>query len=274
MRSSLKPKLSRKGIGFSLRQPRLAFLLLTGRLSYEEVLQELLGRDLRLLRNRIGSVLPNKGFHQMPQESIEETLRLISPTRQESSFGRLGRWHSFLYAITRSVVPKTIVETGVLYGHSSAAILAALEDNGNGRLISVDLPAEKHRTVTVGKQYVQIGIAQDRLSIGSAVPMSLRSRWTLQFGNSLDVLPRILDEVAPISIFIHDSLHTYDHMSAEFRLGYDALEPGGILVSDDIDYNSAWSDFCFSKGENWRSLSKGSRTSERFGFLIKSNRSG
>jgi hypothetical protein len=274
MRSSLKPKLSRKGIGFSLRQPRLAFLLLTGRLSYEEVLQELLGRDLELLRNRIGSVLPNKGFHQMPQESVEETLRLISPSKKESSFGRLNRWHSFLYAITRSVLPATVVETGVLYGHSSAAILAALEDNGAGRLISVDLPAEKHQTVTVGKQYVQIGIAQDRLSIGSAVPVSLRSRWTLQLGNSLDVLPMILDDVAPISIFIHDSLHTYDHMSAEFRLGYDALEPGGILVSDDIDYNSAWSDFCFSKGENWRSLSKGSGTSERFGFLIKSDWAG
>jgi hypothetical protein len=61
-------------------------------------------------------------------------------------------------------------------------------------------------------------------------------------------------------------------MMTEFHLGYDALEPGGLLISDDIDYNSAWPDFCHSKGENWKALSKESSTSERFGFLIKSDR--
>jgi hypothetical protein len=59
-------------------------------------------------------------------------------------------------------------------------------------------------------------------------------------------------------------------MMAEFRLGYDVLEPGGLLVSDDIGYNSAWSDFCHSKKEDWTALSKEPNTSEQFGFLIKS----
>jgi hypothetical protein len=206
----------------------------------------------------------------MSQESIEETLRLISPATHESSFGRLSQWHSFLYAITRSVLPKIVVETGVLYGHSSAAILAALEDNGAGRLISIDLPHERHRTVMSGQRHIQVGIASDGLSIGSAVPASLRTRWTLRFGNSLDALPRILGEATPISMFVHDSLHTYDHMMAEFHLGYDALELGGVLVSDDIGYNSAWSDFCHSKNENWKAFSKGRETNSQFAFLIKS----
>jgi len=61
-------------------------------------------------------------------------------------------------------------------------------------------------------------------------------------------------------------------MAAEFRLGYDAMEPGGLLISDDIDYNSAWSDFCHSNKESWKALSKDSNAGERFGFLIKSNR--
>jgi len=84
-------------------------------------------------------------------------------------------------------------------------------------LISIDLPAEAHRTVMDDQQYVQVGIASDALSIGSAVPNSLRARWILRLGNALDVLPKILDEVKPITMFIHDSLQTYDNMTAEFR---------------------------------------------------------
>jgi len=45
-----------------------------------------------------------------------------------------------------------------------------------------------------------------------------------------------------------------------------------LLISDDIDYNSAWLDFCHSKRENWKALSKESSSGERFGFLIKSAR--
>jgi hypothetical protein len=87
----------------------------------------------------------------------------------------------------------------------------------------------------------------------------------------LELLPKILGEAGSVSIFIHDSLHTYDHMMAEFRLGYDALELGGLLISDDIGYNSAWQDFCRSRKEEWKELSKGSDENDRFGFLIKSS---
>jgi hypothetical protein len=59
-------------------------------------------------------------------------------------------------------------------------------------------------------------------------------------------------------------------MMAEFRLGYDALEPRGLLVSDDIGYNSAWSDFCRSKNEKWKAFSKDRETSNLFAFLVKS----
>jgi hypothetical protein len=59
-------------------------------------------------------------------------------------------------------------------------------------------------------------------------------------------------------------------MMAEFSLGYDALEPGGLLISDDIGYNSAWQDFCESKEQEWEALSKGKESGDKFGFLIKS----
>jgi len=59
---------------------------------------------------------------------------------------------------------------------------------------------------------------------------------------------------------------------SEFELGYRALDSGGLLISDDIGYNSAWQDFCKSKGEDWKILSKELETDDQFGFLIKSSR--
>jgi hypothetical protein len=57
---------------------------------------------------------------------------------------------------------------------------------------------------------------------------------------------------------------------AEFNLGYDALEPGGLLISDDIEYNSAWQDFCKAKKQDWETLPRGIESGDKFGFLIKS----
>ena len=46
-----------------------------------------------------------------------------------------------------------------------------------------------------------------------------------------------------IDVFIHDSLHTYDHMLSEYHAAYPRLRPGGLLISDDADWNHAFSQF-------------------------------
>jgi predicted O-methyltransferase YrrM len=234
------------------------------------VLCVLVKNDIGLLRLRAGQVFGTSNFLKLSEKEMAKALDEITPAKQESSWRMLNRWHSFLYAIVRAYSPSLVVETGVLYGHSSAAILAALDDNGVGRLTSIDLPREEHQNIIVGRQHVQVGLSSDELSLGCAVPVELRSRWNLVLGNSLELLPKILGETGDVSIFIHDSLHTYDHMMAEFSLGFDALEPGGLLISDDIGYNVAWHDFCESKKEDWKALSKGSESGDKFAFLIKS----
>ena len=60
--------------------------------------------------------------------------------------------------------PNVVVETGVALGFSTATILAAMRENDQGHLYSVDLPA------------VQYGHERET---GSAVPAELRDRWTL-----------------------------------------------------------------------------------------------
>lgn len=57
------------------------------------------------------------------------------------------------------------------------------------------------------------------------------------------LLPQVLAEQGPVGIFIHDSLHTRANMLFEMGLGWAALEPGGVLLADDVDHNSAFSEF-------------------------------
>ena len=265
----MRLRLTRRNLDFALHNPRFALGLVTGRLDHEEMLRERVSKDLEFLRRRASTIHANQEFTDLSQYEIEDQLRSVTPAYVENSWRMLNRWHAFLYTVTRAVMPRIVIETGVLYGHSSASILAGLEDNRKGSLISIDLPLEQHQSITEDGKHVQVGIRSPNLAVGCAVPISLRSRWNLQVGNSLELLPKILQETGSISIFIHDSLHTYDHMMAEFRLGYDALEPGGLLISDDVGYNSAWQDFCRSKNREWMSMSKGRQTSDRFSFMIK-----
>ncbi len=260
---------SRFAVEFALRHPGLALLLKARAVRYEDVLRLLVARDLATLRKRYNRLLQNDTMLlQSPRDDLQRKLRRISPSRRETPQGAFNEWYAFLYAASRSLRPRIVVESGVLYGNSSAAILQALEDNGTGRLVSIDLPPQEHRNIVVDGQYIQTGLPS-ALPVGLVVSPRLRSRWELLLGDSLEVLPRLLHQVAPISMFIHDSLHTYEHMLAEYVQGYGALERGGILVSDDIRYNSAWTDFCKSRGEHGITLTKGAGKNT-FAFLVKS----
>ena len=133
------------------------------------------------------------------------------------------------YAVVRAFQPKIIVETGVANGVSSAYILLALHTNGRGSLYSIGLN---------DPQYLPAG-----KPLGWVVPQELRSTWKLLIGDSRTVLPGLLDQIGSTDIFIHDSLHTYEHMLWEFREAYPHLRSGGLLLSDDAKWNLAFAEF-------------------------------
>ena len=142
-----------------------------------------------------------------------------------------------LYVLIRLVKPDCIVETGVSSGASSAHILRALHDNKSGKLYSIDLPPDNLPT---GK------------ASGWVVPQHLRSRWTLQIGDSKDLLGPLLQNLGEIDCFIHDSLHTYEHMTWEFRTTWEYLKPGGLFLSHDIGANEAFFELMKEKGIAWK----------------------
>ena len=96
-----------------------------------------------------------------------------------------------LYALTRLLRPKRVVEVGVSSGVSSAYLLAALQRNRGGSLVSIDLPS-RPRKPRAGKPRpsTHSWTLPDGRSTGWAVPRRLRAGWTVLLGDKADELPR------------------------------------------------------------------------------------
>jgi predicted O-methyltransferase YrrM len=147
-------------------------------------------------------------------------LTMLSPLRAPA-----------LYVLIRLTAPEVVVETGVADGFSSSFILQALEKNGKGKLYSIDLPGQPGQELH-GKK------------TGWLVPDELRVRWDLRLGSSREHLPGLLRELGKVDLFYHDSDHSYENMTFEFRSVIGSLEHGGLVISDDITDSSAFEDFC------------------------------
>jgi predicted O-methyltransferase YrrM len=133
------------------------------------------------------------------------------------------------YAAIRAFAPKLVVETGVANGVSTAYLLLALQKNGQGVLHSIGLDDR--------------GYLPEGKALGWIVPDWLRPHWISHVGDSRELLPKILKELGSIDVFIHDSLHTYEHMLWEYRAAFPHIRSGGLLFSDDALWNQAFPEF-------------------------------
>jgi predicted O-methyltransferase YrrM len=148
---------------------------------------------------------------------------------------------AFLYGLVRGLKPATIIETGTANGISTTYLLAALQRNGSGRLISIDLPFQageglEFRPLVPGTRidiYDSSPVPAGKES-GWAVPDELRGPWDIRLGDARELLPAALSEVLELELFFHDSLHSREHMLFEFEAVWPHLADGGVLVADDI----------------------------------------
>jgi predicted O-methyltransferase YrrM len=172
-----------------------------------------------------------------------------------------GPWWELLYLVVRFAKPRLSVETGVFDGVSSAVILQALADNGGGELISIDLPAVE----TIAGSTHQMGnttTLPPGQQPGWIIPDFLREQHRLLLGDSKELLPRVFEEHPEIDLFLHDSLHTYQHQLFEYQSAWPRLKEGGLLLSDDIYSSAAFHRFSRAVGRPYLWL-------ERFGAVKK-----
>lgn len=133
-----------------------------------------------------------------------------------------------LYSAILASRARRVVETGVAYGWSSLAALAALRQTG-GRLVSVDMPYPK---------------AGNESFVGIVVPPDWREGWTLIRKPDRNGLRQALaDFGGEIDLCHFDSDKSYRGRLFAYPLLWNALRRGGIFISDDISDNFAFRDF-------------------------------
>ncbi len=133
-----------------------------------------------------------------------------------------------IWCLVRHLKPNHVVETGVAHGVTSRFILEAMERNGNGHLYSIDLPPAER----VWQQQVGVAVGERH-----------KSRWSYIRGSSRRRLPKLLSALGPIDLFIHDSLHSQRNVLFELSQAWSAVRPGGAIVVDDVDVNTAFQAF-------------------------------
>jgi len=203
--------------------------------TFRSLVRELTWADERFLStvtNCPASVI--RGFLEEPFDDIlfSKYLRQTSELVGQAAVSTADLYAKktlILYAAARALKPQIVVETGVANGVSSSYLLLAIQKNGTGHLHSIE----------VGDSSVILKGQPP----GWLVPKVLQAHWTLHIGLSESILPGLLKGLPALNLFVHDSLHTYEHMMLEFELAFPYLKAGGLLLADDAMWNSAFLDF-------------------------------
>lgn len=192
------------------------------------------GSDLAITPPEALQVLLGPGDYRSPRELHPEAFA-AAQTKVEESEVLLGGAANLelLYHLVRGLGARRVVETGVAYGWSSLAILLAQEALGGGSLVSTDMP------------YPRLDGEEE---VGVVVPELLRGSWRLIRRPDRSGLPRALAQIGEIDLAHYDSDKTYAGQSWAFGRLWTGLRPGGVLIVDDINYQTAFRDFSAAVG--------------------------
>lgn len=195
-----------------------------------------LATSAETVRARIDELL---GDEQL-RSTLEKRLASRRDRNHRVHFGRRVGW----YAIARIIKPRLVFETGTHDGLGTVVFARALEQNAAegvaGRVLTFD---------------------QDPAA-GWLVPESLRSRVEFRQGNLEQTLPAAVRHAARggLELFVHDSLHTYEHETFELQTVWPILSRQAVLLSDHAHASKALADFSQQKGLDygfWKEQPKG-----------------
>lgn len=135
----------------------------------------------------------------------------------------------FLYFLVRKLAARTVLETGVAAGYSSAAILSAIKANGFGKLFSSDFPYFR--------------LQDPEKYIGFVVDDYLKAGWDLHIEGDRKNIPAIMRSIESIDVFHYDSDKSYAGRSWAIEQVRGKLHSRSMIVWDDIQDNCHFMDF-------------------------------
>ncbi len=142
------------------------------------------------------------------------------------------------YALIRKLKPRIVVETGTASGSMTSFILAALNKNQEGKLISIDLTPKKNKRT--------MNFSLNKNDIGFWIPKEYKKKWTYIEADAKIKLLEICSKFK-VDFFIHDSLHTPSHMLLEYSVARRFMLESTIIASDDILWNDVFENFLDSQ---------------------------
>lgn len=128
-------------------------------------------------------------------------------------------WCRFLMRLVSEVAPRSALELGSGVGISGAYQAAALRDDEERRLVTLDASEDWARLAREG--FERLGLAE---------------KVALRLGDIAETLPGVLDEVAPLDYAFVDAEHTEEATVAYFDAIAPHLAPGAVVVVDDVTY--------------------------------------
>lgn len=150
-------------------------------------------------------------------EQLREAVRVGTASSDRGRLAdRVARWHKRAgwYALVRALRPQHVVETGTDKGLGSLMFAAALLANGTGRLTTLDV--DPNSGYLIRGRYATV---VDR-----------------QLGDSVATLRAL---TTPVDLFLHDSLHTFEHEAAEYEAVESMLKPNALVLSDNSHVTDA-----------------------------------
>ena len=183
-------------------------------------------------KEAIQELFPDKPFLAILDKHPEE-IRQSNKKIKKSPFEMGGAGAlDLLYNITLYCKATNVLETGVSYGLSSLAFLLASREQ-NGKLYSVDMP------------YPKMG---NEDFVGIAVPKNLMDNWILfRVPDRVGIPKAIKASKGKFDLVHYDSDKSYSGRKWAYPLIWDSLKEGGYFISDDIQDNTAFIEFCVSK---------------------------
>jgi hypothetical protein len=178
------------------------------------------GAEIGHVRLWIQELVENdKVTQQLIRRMSSNPRRGICP--KEPHWARRLGW----YALVRATQPDHVVETGTQLGLGSCAIAAALLQNGHGRLTTIDTDPEAGYLI--------------------------EEPWASVVDRRIADSVQVLEELRDVDMFLHDSLHTYEHETRELTAVQPNLSAAAIVLSDNAHDSSALSDWAERTGRHY-----------------------
>lgn len=126
-----------------------------------------------------------------------------------------------LYATVRRISPERAIEVGMAQGLSTLAILTAMNDNGRGRLTSID-PNQTSEWQGVG--------------VANVARSGLAHRHEMVEDFDYLALPRLLERGQRVQFGYIDGWHTFDYVALDHFYVDKMLDVGGVMGFNDCGH--------------------------------------